>query len=74
MTVATAFAVSAEPEVEFVTVAWKRGFSESCDDYNPFDASSPSEQLCSEKSFVRLEPVATSSCRNPFVSLAWKLF
>ena len=42
--------------------------------YNPFDASSPSEQLFSEKAFVRLEPVATSSCRNPFVSLAWKHF
>ena len=69
VTVATAFAVSAQPEVEFVTVAWKRGFSESCDDYNPFDASSPSEQcICSPfKAFVRLEPVATSSCRNPFV-------
>ena len=50
VTMATTFAVSAEPEIEFVSsVAKKRGFNEPCDDYNPFDAYSPSEQLCPEK-------------------------
>ena len=41
---------SAEPEVEFVRcVARRRGFNESCDEYNPFDVYSPSEQLCPEE-------------------------
>ena len=53
VTTASAFAVSAEPGVEFVSsVARKRGFNDSCDDYNPFDAHSPSEQLCAEKAFL----------------------
>ena len=30
-------------------VTKKRGLKESCDDYNLFDACSPSEQLCSQK-------------------------
>ena len=48
VTMAKAFAVSAAPETELVSsVAKKRGFNGSCDDYNPFDAYSQSEQLCS---------------------------
>ena len=47
---ATAFMVSAEPEIEFVRrVARERGCTESCDDYNPFDVYSPSEKLCTER-------------------------
>ena len=35
---------------EFVrSVARRRGFNESCDDYNPFDESSLSEKLCPEE-------------------------
>ena len=51
VTMATAFTVSANPEVEFVRGAARSGgFNESCDEYNPFDVYSPSEKLCSEHS------------------------
>ena len=53
VTMATAFTVSAEPEIEFVrSVARRCGCNESCDDLNPFDVYSPSEELCSEKTFL----------------------
>ena len=43
VTMAAAFTVSAEREVELVrSVAKRRGLNESCDDYNPFDMYSPS--------------------------------
>ena len=36
VTMATAFKVSAEPDIEFVrSDAKRRGFNESCEDYNP---------------------------------------
>ena len=71
MTMATAFAVSAEPDIEFVSSgAKKRGFNESCDDYNPFDAYSPSEHLCPEKvSLSDWSQWASPSDRNPFITL-----
>ena len=52
VTMAALFAVSAGLEVEFVNSATrKRGFNESWDDHNPFDAHSPSEQLCPDEAF-----------------------
>ena len=45
--------MSAKPEIEFVrSVARRRGFDESCDDYNPFDVYSLSEKLFTEKASV----------------------
>ena len=42
VTMATAFTVSAEPDIEFVrSVARRRGFNESRNDRNPFDVYSP---------------------------------
>ena len=74
VTMATAFAVSAEPDIEFVSNgAKKRGFIESCDDYSPFDAYAPSEQLCTEKaSLSDWSQWASPSDRNPFITLARK--
>ena len=46
VTMATACTVSAEHEVKFVrSVARRRGFNESCDEYNPCDVYSPS-RIC----------------------------
>ena len=66
VTMATAFAVSAEPEVEFVSSgAKKRGSTSRCLMRINFRA------VLSRKSIlVRLEPAASSSDRNPCVSLA----
>ena len=50
VTMAMAFTESAEHGIEFVrSVARRRDFNESCDDYNPFDESSPYEKLCPKK-------------------------
>ena len=67
MTMAKAFTVSAEPEIEFVrTVAKKRGFNESREDYNSRDTCFTVRGVV----LVRLESVASTSDRNPPVGFA----
>ena len=75
VTIATAFIVLAGSEIRFVSNAEEtHDLNASGDDHNPFDVYSPPKQLCPNNVSVRMEPVASSYDRSPFVYLARKCF